>query len=179
MTNPQPKKIAIIGRPGSGKSTFSLKLGKILNIPVHHLDNHIFDGKKKRNKHEMIAIKKDLLKEKVWIIEGCSYNTLEMRFADADTVIFLNFSRLQCLWRVCKRVMMPNEELSQTGCIKGISLDLVKYIWNFDKDKRKIIEDLRKKYPHVQFLMFHSFKEMDCFLKKIEARAKLNLKDLQ
>lgn len=38
------KKFAIIGLPGSGKSTFSVKLGKILNIPVHHLDRHIFEA---------------------------------------------------------------------------------------------------------------------------------------
>jgi adenylate kinase family enzyme len=48
-----PKKIAVIGLPGSGKSTFSFKLGKILSIPVHHLDRHMFEpgGKKKTNKN--------------------------------------------------------------------------------------------------------------------------------
>ncbi|MFW5904155.1 MAG: AAA family ATPase [Candidatus Saliniplasma sp.] len=33
-------KIAIIGSPGSGKSTFAKKLGKKLNIPVYHLDSY-------------------------------------------------------------------------------------------------------------------------------------------
>jgi len=31
-------KIAVIGSGGSGKSTFSRKLGNILNLPVYHLD---------------------------------------------------------------------------------------------------------------------------------------------
>lgn len=46
------KKFAIIGLPGSGKSTFATKLGKILDIPVHHLDRHMFEpgGKKETNK---------------------------------------------------------------------------------------------------------------------------------
>ena len=45
-----PKRIALIGLPGSGKSTFAVKLGKRLAIPVHHLDKHMFEegGKKKR-----------------------------------------------------------------------------------------------------------------------------------
>jgi len=48
MKNTHPKKFALIGLPGSGKSTFASKLGKILGIPVHHLDRHMFEpgGKK-------------------------------------------------------------------------------------------------------------------------------------
>jgi adenylate kinase family enzyme len=33
MKKERPKRIAIIGLPGGGKSTFASKLGKILNIP--------------------------------------------------------------------------------------------------------------------------------------------------
>lgn len=40
MKNHNPKKFALIGLPGSGKSTFASNLGKILEIPVHHLDQH-------------------------------------------------------------------------------------------------------------------------------------------
>jgi shikimate kinase len=50
MIKENPRRIAIIGLPGSGKSTFSIKLGKLLNIPVYHLDRHVFDGRKKREK---------------------------------------------------------------------------------------------------------------------------------
>ena len=47
-----PKRIAIIGLPGSGKSTFAIELGKVLRVPVHHLDRHMFEpnGKKKDKK---------------------------------------------------------------------------------------------------------------------------------
>lgn len=39
-------KIIVIGCPGSGKSTFSQKLNKVLNIPLFHLDMlyHNTDG---------------------------------------------------------------------------------------------------------------------------------------
>ena len=42
MKNSHPQRFAIIGLPGSGKSTFASKLGIILDISVHHLDGHIF-----------------------------------------------------------------------------------------------------------------------------------------
>ena len=51
------KRIAIFGLPGSGKSTFAVKLGKIMDMPVHHLDKHMFiaDGKK-RNRQEFLSL---------------------------------------------------------------------------------------------------------------------------
>ena len=59
MKNTHPKKFALIGLPGSGKSTFASKLGEILNIPVHHLDRHMFEpGGKKRDKQELIETQK-------------------------------------------------------------------------------------------------------------------------
>lgn len=36
------QRIMIIGRPGSGKSTFSVMLQKSLNIPLFHLDKYFF-----------------------------------------------------------------------------------------------------------------------------------------
>ncbi|CRX38175.1 hypothetical protein [Estrella lausannensis] len=84
-----PKKIAVIGLPGSGKSTFASNLGRILEIPVHHLDRHMFepDGKKK-DKREFIEIQQAILSEEAWIVEGCSFSTFEMRFAKAEVLIY-------------------------------------------------------------------------------------------
>ena len=61
-------------------------------------------AKKKRDKQEFLLVKDALLKEEVWIIEGCSFSTLEMRFARADTLIYFHLPRWLCIWRVCKRL---------------------------------------------------------------------------
>jgi adenylate kinase family enzyme len=53
------KRFALIGLPVSGKSILAAKLGKILNIPVHHLGRHMFEANgKKKDKQEFIAIQK-------------------------------------------------------------------------------------------------------------------------
>lgn len=164
MKRDSPKRIAIIGLPGSGKSTFAIALGKILRLPVHHLDKHMFDGKTKRNREEFLSVKKALVKEEAWIIEGCSISTLEMRFARADTIIYLNLPRLLCLWRIGKRMLTSDTHLSETGCLKGMNWPLIKYIWNFERDKRGEIDDLRKRYPQVNFLVFHNSTEVERYL---------------
>lgn len=162
-----PRRIAIIGLPGSGKSTFAMQLGSVLNIPVHHLDKHMFEGRKKRNKEEFLTIKKSLLEQEAWIIEGCSFSTLEMRFARADTVIYFDLPRSLCIWRICKRLLSSNKHLIETGCLNGINWTLIKYIWNFNQDKRQGIEELSKKYPKVNFLIFHRSQDAEDYLKNL------------
>ncbi len=172
-----PKRLAIIGLPGSGKSTFASKLGSILNIPVHHLDKHVFDGRKKRDREEFLAVKETLVSEDSWIIEGCSLSTLEMRFARADTIIYFLFPRFLCMWRLCKRIFIFDQTLADSGCLRGVNWPLLKYVWNFDCDKRENIEELRKKYPQVEFLVFHSPSELDKFVETLTRSQENAVKD--
>ncbi len=158
----------IIGLPGSGKSTFAAKLGRLLDIPVHHLDRHRFVANGgKRDKQEFLEIQKALLKEESWIIEGCSISTFEMRFARADIVIYFYFSRPLCIWRIIKRLFSHDKTLSDTGCANVFSWELVKYIWSFDRENREGIEQLRKKYPHTAFWIFKNSKDADQYLEKL------------
>ncbi len=168
MKNVSPKRIAIIGLPGSGKSTLACKLGRILNIPVHHIDKHMFEGKQKKDRQGFLSLKKGLVSEDAWIIEGCSRSTFEMRFARADTVIYLQFPRLLCIWRLCKRFFAFDEMSKESGCLKGINIPLLKYLWNFDREQKKDVADLRNRYPQVNFMVFRKNGDLDDFLQKLK-----------
>lgn len=165
MKKIQRKKFALIGLPGSGKSTFASKLGRILDIPVHHLDQHMFepDGKKK-DKQEFIEIQKAMLKEETWVVEGCSFSTFEMRFAQADILIYFHFSRFVCFFRLFKRLFNYTKDFCG---LRVVTWEILKYTWNFDKEKRARIEELRQKYPQTEFLILRNQKDADFFLKTV------------
>lgn len=80
----------------------------------------MFEGRKKRDKNEFLEVKQSLAKEDPWI-EGCTISTLEMRFATADTIIYLSLPHPTCIWRVCKRMLASNVHLSETGCLNGVN----------------------------------------------------------
>ena len=163
-------RFALIGLPGSGKSTFAVRLGKLLNIPVHHLDRHVFEPNgKKRNKQDFLAIQKAIVDEESWIIEGCSFSTFEMRFARADTVIYFFLPRYLCIWRMLKRIFNYNQAF---GGLRTINLELLRYTWNFDREKREKIEELVGKYPSLEFLIFRSGKDADEYLERVETLTK-------
>lgn len=165
MKKPHPQKFALIGLPGSGKSTCASKLGKILGIPVHHLDKHMFEpGGKKRAKQEFIEIQKAMLAEKAWVVEGCSFSTFEMRFAQADVLLYFHFSRFICFLRLFKRLFNYKKDF---GGLRAINWEILKYTWNFDKEKRFRIEELRQKYPETEFLILRSQKDVDLFLESL------------
>lgn len=169
MKERTPKRFALIGLPGSGKSTYAVRIGTLLNIPVHHLDSHLFeqDGRKK-DKKEFLSIEEAMVKEEAWVVEGCSLSTLATRFKRADAVVYFNFSRLLCVFRILKRSLFFDEALKETGCLRGVNLRLIRYIWNFEKEKRAGIESLRRAYPHVNFIELKSPKDAEQFLNNLK-----------
>ena len=98
------KRIAIIGCGGSGKSTLAAKLGPALGIPVVHLDVHYWNpGWVPMPRDEWESEVESLLSRESWIMDGNYGSTMEKRLAASDAVIFMDFPRRVCLWRVIKR----------------------------------------------------------------------------
>ena len=99
------KRVLVIGHPGAGKSTLAARLGELTGLPVIHLDKEFWrEGWVQMPRSEWKGKTERLVQGDEWIIDGSYDHTLEIRLARADTVIFLDFSRYLCLWRVCKRV---------------------------------------------------------------------------
>jgi len=134
------KRIAIIGVGGSGKSTLARQLGDILNIEVIHLDNLFWkSGWIETPLFEWIEIQEDLVQHEKWIIDGNFGRTLDIRLPAADTVIFLDFPRILCLYRWLKRAAFnfgtSRPDMAQ-GCNEKLDWNFVQWVWGFPKRGR-------------------------------------------
>ncbi len=146
-------KILIIGSAGSGKTTFSLKLGKIINLPIIHLDKEYWKPNWENPSHdEWVSKLKTLLKQDKWIIEGNYASTLDMRLKEADMIIFLDYDRYICTSSVLKRMYknMGKQRPDLTeGCIETFDPEFLEWVWNFPEKYRpeilKILNQTDKK----------------------------------
>ena len=138
------RKIAIFGKPGSGKSFLGKKLSEVTNIPLFQLDSMLYnaDGSK-IDADEFHSIHEDLMTSAQWVIEGMgTIESFRKRIAAADTLIYLNLPYLTSYWLVTKRLLKApfmHPEGWPKGCsvFKGTiqsykTLKLCPEFWNDD-----------------------------------------------
>jgi len=133
------KRILIIGINGAGKSTFANKLGKKLNRQVIHLDSVYYKSgwqEAHLTRDEWKQKVRDLVVKERWIIDGHYNSTLNIRVPVADTIIFFNFNKFLCLYRICKRAMDKTQPFDKPeGNLNKLSWNLVKKLIIFPKKK--------------------------------------------
>jgi adenylate kinase family enzyme len=167
------EKILIIGIPGSGKSTFANKLGKILNREVIHLDK--FYRKSgwvvAYTKSEWLELVKNLVSKKQWIIDGNYHNTLDIRLSASDIVVFLNFNKLLCLYRIFARCYKKDHLLDidkAEGDRNRISWDLIKKVILYPR--KETLEKL-KNYKNIKKIFIaKNDKEAENLLKRLSEK---------
>lgn len=157
-----PARIMIFGRPGGGKSTFAHRLHQATGIPLYHLDKHFYKAAWKETEYnEFIAIQRKLVSGESWIIDGNNTKSLEMRYARANLVLYFNYPRSLCYWRIFKRLFMKNQmDDRAVGCKETISCSLLKYMWSFEQRVADPISQLKLKYPKVKFIEINSDEDL-------------------
>lgn len=164
-------KIAIIGFSGSGKSTLAKKISAKYHYPVLHLDTiHFTSNWQKREIKEAQFVEKQFRQQKNWIIEG-NYQRLnnEDRFAEADQILFLNFSRFRCFFQALERYFIhrnqQRDDLAQ-GTYDRLTLSFLWWIlWEGRRRKwTSFYSRLHKQYP-FKFRTFHHPQELLIYLR--------------
>ena len=134
------RRVVVIGSPGSGKSTFSQRLGALLDLPVIHLDAHFWrPGWVEPVRRDWAAQQLDLIQQPGWIMDGYYGGTLDIRYGAADTVIFLDLPRWVCLWRVLKRRVVYHGRSRPdiaAKCPESIDWPFIQYVWRYPHAKR-------------------------------------------
>ena len=165
------ERIVIIGCGGAGKSTLARQLGEKLDIPVVHLDKLFWrPGWVQVSKEEFDKLHREALAREKWIMDGNFDRTMAERITRSDTVIYLDFSRFACLMGVLKRVFTTygkvRPDMSE-GCPERIDWEFLKWVWDFNKNKREKNYRLLEQYGDKRIYILKNRKQVKEFLESL------------
>jgi adenylate kinase family enzyme len=139
------RRVLIIGSAGAGKTTLARQIGTRLDLPVIHLDRHFWNpGWVETPRDEWARQVDELVAGDRWVMDGNYGGTIDRRIRAADTVLFLDYSRVLCLGRVLRRWWRhrgrQRPDLPE-GCLEKIDAEFLLWIWNYRRRSRPRIVD--------------------------------------
>ncbi len=166
------KRVLILGPSGSGKSTLGERLGRILRLPIIHLDRYYW----KPNwidtpEEEWQVIVKELINSDSWVMDGNYTSTLKLRATVADTIIFIDIPRRLSFLRVFFRFFRfrgrTRPDLTE-DCPEKIDWDFIRWIWDYPRTRKPaILRFLEKLKPAKNVIVLRGQKEVEVFLDSI------------
>ncbi len=164
-------KIAIVGAPGTGKTTLSNKLSKIYGIEATHIDGiHHMKDWQIRDKEERDRMILEVVKKDKWIIDGTYKSTLKQRFEAADLIIWLDYSSLAQIKGVMSRYLRNrNKEKAEIpGCREKMDKEFFTYVLKYNKEKRKFIVNNLEGIDKSKVIIFKNRRQLTKWLKEEE-----------
>jgi adenylate kinase family enzyme len=165
------KKIAVFGKPGSGKSTLSKKLAAATGIRLHQLDSIVYtkngnlvDQKTFEFKHA------NILSIDTWIIDGFGpIDSFNNRLEMADTLIYIDLPYFVSYWLVTKRLIKglfvkPEGWPDGSSIVKGTlqSYKVLKLCPKFWDDA--FLQKLKNASPNKSLYVIRSISELNNFV---------------
>ena len=162
------KKISIIGCPGSGKSTLSVQLAKILNLEAIHLDKIYWKPYWVNISKEEFDEKHDeILKKESFILDGNYNRTISKRLEKCDLVIYLDYDSQVCIDSYIQRVKDGSiKDFITENCVETLDEDFNNYISSYNEKNRE--NNFKKIYDsNIKYIILNNRDEKDEFINSI------------
>ena len=157
----QPRRILVIGSPGSGKSTFSRKMRDRTGLPLYYLDMIYHNPDRTTVSREIFDTRlSEILETDRWIIDGNYQRTLPLRFEKCTEVFFFDLPVEECLMGAQSRIGQKREDMPWIE--EEFDPEFRQYILDFSKDQVPRIYQLLEQYADSRTItIFHSRKEAE------------------
>ncbi|MBM7693998.1 adenylate kinase family enzyme [Peribacillus deserti] len=166
------KKIMIIGCGGAGKSTLAKRLAEQLNIPVYHLDAYFWKkGWIATPRAEWTGVIQNIIARDSWIMDGNFGSTMDMRIKEADTVIFLDFPTLQCLYGVISRRIKYHGKTRPDmaeDCPEKLDWEFISWVASYKKQRAPKIRENLAGFTEKNIFILKNRKEIETFLQNLK-----------
>jgi adenylate kinase family enzyme len=173
-----PRRVAVVGSAGAGKTTLAQRLAQRLALPHVELDA-LFWGP------DWTPAPRDLFREKVeqalegqaWATDGNYSAARDIVWGRADTLVWLDYALPLVMWRVTRRTLRRaltgqvlwsgNQERLRTALLSNDSLIL--YALRTHRRRRRDYTRLARQpeYAHLHVVRLHSPPETQRWLKSL------------
>jgi len=167
------QRVMIIGCCGSGKSTFSRALHKVLGLELIHLDQYYWQPNwVEMEKTHWAKTVTELASKPHWIIDGNYGGTMDLRFEKADTIFFLDIPTYKCLWRITKRIYKYHGKVRPDmpeGCKERFDLEFYHYVLTYNMIRRKSLLNKLNNLSNKKIVVIKNDKEADAYIDNLKA----------
>lgn len=165
-------RVAIIGSPGSGKTTLSVQLADLLGMQPVHLDKLLWQkgwvllpAEQRKQTHD------NLIAQQQWLIDGMWGSLVADRYDRATVVIHLDYNPLLCLYRAYKRCVRSNGQTRfdmADGCPDKMDKEFVRYILGFRRNMGKKLRLLEQSHSDVVLFKMRTPAQTKRFLQQLQ-----------
>lgn len=139
-----PSRVLVHGVTGSGKSVMAARIGCVLGLPVHLVDDEIgwLPGWVGRSEAEQRDIVRRLVAEPAWVLDSAYGSWLDLVLPRVDLVVGLDYRRAVSLTRLLRRTgrRLVTRERVCNGNVESwrqvVSRDSI-LVWHFRAFARK------------------------------------------
>lgn len=174
------KKINVVGTSGSGKSTFSRMLAKKLDYPYLEMDAMFWRANwQESTDKEFFTKLKNGLSQDTWVLDGNYHRTANIKWADVDHVIWIDYPFSRTIYQAVKRAFIRSltktELWDDTGNIETFrksffSRDSV-ILWTlktYNRNRVRYIEMFSDpKYSHIEFVRLKNSKMAKTYIDEL------------